>query len=145
MTPQTAQNSPSLSAKTAKPSVSPPKKKSGLSSTFFIRTTQLLFLVLKKVQIVPHPGFLGMHIILIIGIGLHLYGNVLNNLQSITFESNSLNGIIGHQTHFTHPQLSQNLSTHTIVALIGLKTQFNIGIHGIQAFFLKFVSGNLAH
>src|SRR5690554_1417258 len=129
MTPQTAQNSPPLSPKTAKPSVRPPHKKSGLSSTFFICTTQLLLLILKKVQIVPHPGFLGMHIILIISIGLHLYGNVLNNLQSITFESNPLNGVVGHQTHFTNPQLTQNLSTHTIVALVGLKAQFYIGIH----------------
>ena len=92
-----------------------------------------------------HAGFLGVHIELVVAVGGYLNGHIFNHLDTIALQTHALNGVISHQTHFCHAQNAKDISTHAVIAFIGLEAQMDIGIDGVHAVFLKLVGLDFVH
>ena len=93
----------------------------------------------------PHALFLGAHVAEIVFVGLHLDWYIFSNFKSVCLQPDSLDGVVGHETHFSDAYLTEYLCAYTVVTLIGEMTESNIGIHRIHASLLEFVSLHFLH
>ena len=75
----------------------------------------------------------------------NLDGNVLDYLQAVTLQADTFHGIIGDQTHFPDTEFMEDLSPHAVVALISLMPQVEIGVYGVHALLLEFISPDFIH
>ena len=92
-----------------------------------------------------HASLLGVHVKLVIAVGGHLDGHILDHLQAVALESHALDRVVSHQTHLGHAKDAQDVGAYTIVTLIRLKAQMYVGINGIQTVFLQFIGLDLVH
>ena len=98
-----------------------------------------------KMERVAHAFFFSMQVTLVIRIRSDFNGYVFGDFQSVSLQSHTFHGVVGHQTHFAHTQFAQNLRSHAVVALIGVVAQMNVGINRIVSLLLEFISRNLSH
>ena len=77
-----------------------------------------------KMQIVSHLRLLGFQIILVYFIGFDDDGHCLNNSDAMGGKSDTLGGIVGDQADVGGLEVAKDLRSHTIVALVGLETEF---------------------
>ena len=96
-------------------------------------------------QCVSHALLLGVEVTLVVGVGGDFDRHVLHDFESIPFQSHTLHRVVGQQTYFADADFSEDLSTHTIVAQVGVETEVNVGIDGVKPLLLQFVGGNLVH
>ena len=54
-----------------------------------------------------HAVLLRLQIAQVIGIGCHLDGDVLDNLQSVSLQTDTLHGVIGEQTHLMDAEMTE--------------------------------------
>ena len=92
-----------------------------------------------------HAVSLGFEVSLIVFVGSGLDGDILYDFQSVGLQSDTFYGVVCHQAHFVYTEMAQHLCSTAIVALIGFEAQMGVGIHGVVAFFLKLIGGNLVH
>ncbi len=76
----------------------------------------------------PHALFLCFEITQVVRIGSDFDGDVLHDFQAIALESNAFHGIVGHQAHFSHTEMSQHLCAAAIIAFIGFEAQMDVGL-----------------
>ena len=93
----------------------------------------------------PHSLFFSMKITLIVWVRGNLYRNVFYDLQSVSFQTYTFNRIVGDETHLADTYFAQYLCTYAVITFIGLVSQANVGINGIHAIFLQFVSLHFFH
>ncbi len=96
-------------------------------------------------QRVSHALLFCSQIAEIVFVRCHLDGHVLYDFQSVGLQSYAFHGVVGHQTHLVYAYVAQHLCTATIVALISLESQTEIGIYRVIALLLQFVGGQLIH
>ena len=87
--------------------------------------------LLVEVQCVSHALFLRVQIALIVFVGGNLNRHVLDNLKSVSFKTNTLYGIVGEEANLADANLAQDLSSHAVVAQVGVEAQMDIGIYRI--------------
>ncbi len=92
-----------------------------------------------------HTGFLGLHIALVIGIGLYFERHYLGNLHTVAFKANTFHGIVGHEAHILDSQCVEYMGTDTVIAFVGLVSEMKIGVDRIKAVLLKLVCRYLIH
>lgn len=96
-----------------------------------------VFLVfLFDMQGVPHSFLFCFQVAVVVFVGLYLNRDILDDFQSVCFQSNSFCRIIGQEAHFVNAKVSEHLSTASVVAFIGLESQVYVGFDCIHAFFL---------
>ena len=78
-------------------------------------------------------------------IGIHRQRNIVNDLQTVTDQSHSFFGIVGQQAQLGYTQVPEDLRAYTIITLVGLKAQVQVGLYGIHSFFLQFVGPEFIH
>lgn len=98
-----------------------------------------------QVQSVPHSLFFGLQIAQVVGIRHHFDRNVADNLQAVSLQADTLDGIVSEEFHLLDAELAQNLGSAAIVTLVGLEAEVYVGFHRVEAFFLQFIGGNLVH
>src|SRR4030042_1122791 len=99
-----------------------------------------LFLQFKNV---PHFLALRFQIFYILRGGLANNGHSFHYLQPVSFESDNLARIVGQQSKFVPPQVSQNLRSDTVIPQVAGKAQRLVSLHGIQPLVLQRISSNL--
>ena len=90
-----------------------------------------------------HAISLSFEVTLVVWVGCRFDSNVLHDFQSVCFQSDAFYRVVGHESHLVYTEVTQHLRATTIVALIGFKAEVCVGINGVVAFFLKFVSSYL--
>ena len=104
------------------------------------------FRYISQVKVVAHPVSLGAQVFYVIPVRLDLYWHVLHYLKSIGFEAHTLGRVVGHQSHLVHAEVTQHLRATAIVALVGLESEVDVSVHGVEAvFLLQLIGGNLVH
>ena len=98
-----------------------------------------------KMQRMMHLIFFRAHIAQVVGVGLHLDGDILHDGYSITLQSYALDGVVGHQAQALGVHGTQYLCTYAVVALVGIEAQVDICLHGVFALLLQLVSADLVH
>ena len=93
----------------------------------------------------PHPVLFRLQVTEVVGVGCHLDGHVLDDLESVGPESHTLHGVVGEQSHLMDAQVAQHLGSAAVVALIGLEAEVDVGIDGVEAFFLQLIGRYLVH
>ena len=96
-------------------------------------------------QSVSHAVLLGVKIALVIFVRTDLNRDVLNDFESVAFESDALHWVVCEQTNLTNTEFAQNLSTNSIVTFVRVKAKMYVCIHSVKSFFLEFISSNLVH
>ena len=92
-----------------------------------------------------HSFFLGVQVSLVVWVGSDFDRYVFYNFQSVSFQSHAFHRIVGQQAHFVDTNLTQNLSTYSVVAFVGLMAQADVGVYRIHAFFLQLVGFHFFH
>ena len=87
-------------------------------------------------QIVAHALLLGVHVAEVVGIGGYLNGYVFDNFETVSFKTDTFYRIVCHKTHLTYAEQVQYLSTHALVAFVGIMTQMYVCLYSIKALFL---------
>ena len=67
-------------------------------------------------------------------------GNLLHDLQLITFQTDNLTWVVRKETDLSDAEVDQDLCTESIISEIYSISEFFVGLDSIQSFFLKFVS-----
>ena len=98
-----------------------------------------------QVQRMSHAVFLRLQITQVILVGSDFDGNIFDDFQSVSLKTDTFHGVICHQAHLLNTQQTQNLGTTAVVALVGLETQVDVGIDGVETFLLQLVGGYLVH
>lgn len=96
-------------------------------------------------QGMAHAGFLGVHVVEIVRIGVNLYRHILDHLETITLKPDALDRVVGHQAHLTDSQQVENLRTDAIIAFVGAMTEMDVCLHRVKAFLLQLVSADFIH
>ena len=78
-------------------------------------------------------------------IGGDFHGNILHNFESVGLQSDALHGVVRDQAHLCHTECTQNLCPHAIIALIGVVSEVNIGVHGVKSLLLELIGGDFRH
>jgi hypothetical protein len=92
---------------------------------------------------VTHPQALGFQILFVVRIGGQGNGQLLDDLQAITFQADDFFRVVRQQADPAHSEIGQNLGTHAVVAEIGSEAEFFVGFDGIEALFLELVGVDL--
>ena len=79
----------------------------------------------------------------IVLIGFNNKGDILNNCQSISFQSGTFHRIIRNEFQLTESQFIENIGTHSIVPFIIFESQVNIGLNSIPSLLLELISLDL--
>ena len=90
-----------------------------------------------------HAFLLCFEIALVVGIGFHFNGHVLDNLEAEGFESDALDRVVGHKAYLVNAQLPQYLCSYALFALIGPETEVDVSFHGVLALLLQLVGFHL--
>ena len=83
-------------------------------------------LLLEKTELVPHPFLLGLEVTLVVFRRFGHDRHYLFDGESVSFESGTLGGIVGHQTHFGNAERMQDAGTHTVIPLVHGKTELQV-------------------
>ena len=81
----------------------------------------------------------------VILVGCNLDRHVLYDFQAVGLQSDALHGVVGHEAHLVHAEVSQHLCAAAIVALVGLEAQAEVGIYRVVAFLLQFLGSEFVH
>lgn len=92
-----------------------------------------------------HAVLLGVEIALVIFVRANLDWYVLNDFESVAFESDAFYRIVCEQTNLANSEFTEYLSPYSIVAFVRVETKIYVCIHGVKSFFLEFISSNLVH
>ena len=82
---------------------------------------------------------------MIVLVGSDFHRHIFHNLKTIGFQAHTLHGVVGDETHLCHTEVAEYLSSHTIVALVGIIAQMHIGIYRIESFFLQLIGCDFCH
>ena len=97
-------------------------------------------LLFKVFQDMTHTVALGHHITLVEAVGGDFDGDILNDFEAETLQSDTLDGIVGQEPHLANTKLTEDFRANAIIPLVGVETKMHIGIHSVHTFFLEFVS-----
>ena len=89
-----------------------------------------------------HALLLGEHVAQVISVGGYLYAHIFHYFKTIAFQADTLDRVVGDQTHFLYAELAENLCAYAIVALVGFVAEMEIGVYGVKTFFLKLVGSD---
>lgn len=73
-----------------------------------------------------HSFFFGVQVTLVVWVGSDFDRYVFYNLQSVSFQSHAFHWVVGQQAHFVDTDFTQNLSTYSVVAFVGLMAQADV-------------------
>src|SRR5574341_924130 len=88
-------------------------------------------------QDVPKFLLLGPQVLDISLRGSDLDGNALHDLQSVTFETDDLLGVVRHQAHLPHTDVAEDLRPDPIVPEVRLESQGLVRLHCILSLVLE--------
>ena len=92
-----------------------------------------------------HSRFFRFKIRAVVFVWFNYDRNVFDDGQSVTFQSDTFDGVVGDKTNFADSHFSKNLCANAIFAFVGSEAEMNIGIYGVIAFLLEFVGSNFVH
>ena len=92
-----------------------------------------------QVQCVVHTLLFGEQVAAIVLIGGDFHGHILDNFESISLQTDALHGVVRNESHLRDAECAQNLCAHAIIALIGVVSEMNVGIYGVESLFLEFI------
>ena len=81
----------------------------------------------------PHFLFLGLHVLQVFLAGDDFQRNAFRDLQAVAGQGDVLGGVVGDQLQFFQSQVAQDLGADAVVALVGLESQLDIGLDGVEA------------
>lgn len=96
-------------------------------------------------EVVAHSFFFGVHVEAVVFVGGDFDGDVFDDFESIAFESDSFDGVVGHETHFLDAEEVENLRSDAIVAFVGSVSEVDVCLDGVKAFFLEFIGFDFVH
>ena len=71
--------------------------------------------------------------------------NGFHNLDAVTEQSGALGGVVGDEAQTGGVLVAQDLRSDTIVALIGLEAELDVGLHGVAPQLLQMVRPQFVH
>ena len=87
-----------------------------------------------------HAALLGTQVHQIVFVGFDLDRDAFGDLHAEIGKLIDLVRIVGQKTQFLCTEISEDLSTDVVFAQVSGKAQGNIGVQGVKAFFLQFIS-----
>ena len=72
-------------------------------------------------------------------IGTDFNGNLLDDLQSVAFETDNLFGIISEQANSFQAKIGEDLCAETVLAEIHVEAELSVGFHRVVALFLQLI------
>ena len=66
-------------------------------------------------------------------------GDALYDLQSVSLQPHDLARVVGEEADFFDSEISQDLGASAVVAEVGRKTEFLVGLDGVESLLLKLV------
>ena len=96
-------------------------------------------------EFMSHSCFLSFKIRAVVFVWFNYDRDIFNDGQSIAFQADTLDWVIGDETEFADSHFSKNLCANAIFAFVGSETEMDVSIYCIVAFFLEFVGSNFVH
>ena len=94
---------------------------------------------------VPHAILLRMEVTLVIGVWGDFDGHVFRDFQSVGFEADPLDRIVGQQPHLCHAEQAEDLGADAIVALVGVVAEVDVGVDRVVALLLQLIGRDFGH
>ena len=70
-------------------------------------------------------------------------GDLFDDLEFVSVESDDLAGVVGHEADFPHPEVVEDLGAHAVVAQVGAEAEAFVRLDGVESLFLEFVGADL--
>ncbi len=83
--------------------------------------------------------FFGAEVIDVVGGGGGLDGDLLDDFDAIDLEPAGFFGVVGEDFDLFEAEVPEDLSADAVVAFVGGKAEFEIGVNGVEALLLEFV------
>ena len=84
------------------------------------------------VQDVSHTFLFRFHVEFVVRIRSDFDRNVFYDCQPVCFQSDTLDGVVGHQAHLGDSQMAQDLGTDAVIAFVCLMSEMQICIFSIS-------------
>ena len=92
-----------------------------------------------------HAVFLGLQVFFGVLVGLDFGGYALNYGDSGAFQGGHLIGIVGDKAHGLYAEMLQHSGGQSVLAIVGIVAELFVGLDGVKAPILEFVSLELGH
>jgi len=88
---------------------------------------------------VAEAVFFGAEVINVVWRGCNLDGDLLDDFDAVDFESAGFLGVIGEYFDLFESEVTEDLGADAVVAFVGGKAEFDVGVNGVEALLLEFV------
>src|SRR5437588_12128092 len=85
-------------------------------------------------------GLFGLEIFLVMWVRLGSNWNLLDHLETVTFQPDHFFRIVGQESELSHAEIEKNLRAKSVISQVGRKSQLRVRFHSIESFFLQFIS-----
>ena len=96
-------------------------------------------------EFMSHSRFLSFKIRAVVFVWFNHDRDIFNDGQSIAFQADTLDWVIGDETKFADSHFPKNLCANAIFAFVGSEAEMDVSIYCIVAFFLEFVGFHFVH
>ena len=78
-----------------------------------------------------HFFLFGAKVFFVVLVGADFNGHIVHHFKSVAYEAGAFFGIVTQQLHFGNAQIAEYLRPDAVVAVVHIKAQFDVGLHGI--------------